>query len=83
MISGMTILTFIHVVLSLVGIFSGFVVVFVLIVQLFEKVPGLKAIAPTLSEPPFRLAQLFALEVFLLVGILVSKRFVKGQIQAA
>ena len=83
MISGMTILTFIRVVLSLVGIFLGFVVVFVLIVQLFEKVPGPKAIARTLSEPPFRVAQLFALEVFLLVGILVSKRFVKGQIQAA
>jgi len=83
MISGMTIFTFIHVGLSLVGIFSGFVVVFALIVQLFEKVPEMKAIARTLSEPPFRVAQLFALQVFLLVGILVSKRFVKGQIQAA
>ena len=83
MLFGMTTFTLVHVLISLIGIFSGFVVVFALIVQLFEKVPEMKAIARTLSEPPFRVAQLFALQVFLLVGILVSKRFVKGQIQAA
>src|SRR5450631_3975041 len=32
--------------------------VFVLIVQLFEKVPALKALAPTQSEPPFQVTQL-------------------------
>ena len=31
--------------------------VFVLIVQLFQKVPALKALAPTQSEPPFLLTQ--------------------------
>ena len=35
--------------------------VFVLIVQLFEKVPALKALAPTQSEPPFLVAQLVVL----------------------
>src|SRR5215212_5845801 len=32
--------------------------VFVLIVQLFQKVPALKALAPTQSEAPFAVAQL-------------------------
>ena len=31
--------------------------VFVLVVQSFEKIPGLKAIAPTQKEPPFAIAQ--------------------------
>ena len=31
--------------------------VFVLIVQSFQKVPALKALAPTQSEPPFAIAQ--------------------------
>src|SRR5208283_4813222 len=35
--------------------------VFVLIVQLFEKVPALKAIAPTQAAPPFLVAQLTCL----------------------
>src|SRR5262245_37775656 len=35
--------------------------VFVLVAQLFQKVPALKALAPTQSEPPFAAAQLFVL----------------------
>jgi hypothetical protein len=31
--------------------------VFVLVVQTFEKVPSLRAIAPTQKEPPFAAAQ--------------------------
>ena len=34
---------------------------FVLIAQLFEKVPALKALAPTQSEPPFKAAQFVVL----------------------
>jgi hypothetical protein len=45
--------------------------VFVLIAQLFLKVPALKALAPTQSEPPFLLAQLLVL----LGTILAAKRF--------
>ena len=147
MISGMTTFTFVHVLLSLIGIFSGFVVVlgllkaerldgwtalflvstvlsvtgfllpahrfmpshgvgiislivlaiaifaryarhlagawrriyvitavialylnfFVLIVQLFQKVPALKAVAPTQSEAPFKVTQLVALAGFIRV----------------
>jgi len=35
--------------------------VFVLVVQLFQKVPALKAMAPTQSEPPFAVTQLVVL----------------------
>jgi hypothetical protein len=38
--------------------------VFVLVVQLFEKVPALKALAPTQSEDPFKFAQGLVLGLF-------------------
>ena len=38
--------------------------VFVLVAQLFKKVPVLRAAAPTLMEPPFLIAQLAVLAVF-------------------
>jgi hypothetical protein len=38
--------------------------VFVLVAQFFKKVPALTALAPTLSEPPFALAQSVVLVVF-------------------
>ena len=44
--------------------------VFVLIVQSFEKVPLLNAIAPTQSEPPFAVTQLLVLLFFFVLGVL-------------
>ena len=133
MISGMTTFTVLHVVISLVGIFSGLIVlfgllsrkrldrwtaiflvgaislvalalaivaryrrqlaggwrrtyvigavialylnVFVLVVQLFEKVPVLKALAPTQSEAPFVVTQLVIMAIFAGLGIAAAKRF--------
>jgi len=49
--------------------------VFVLVVQAFEKVPGLKALAPTQKEPPFLIAQLVVLLIFVALIILATKRF--------
>ena len=49
--------------------------VFVLIVQLFQKVPALKALAPTQSEPPFVLTQGAALAVFAALIIAALIRF--------
>jgi hypothetical protein len=49
--------------------------VFVLIVQGFLKVPALKALAPTQSEPPFLVAQLLVLLLFVGLTILAAKRF--------
>src|ERR1700730_2256548 len=43
--------------------------VFVLIAQTFQKVPALKAIAPTQSEPPFAIAQLVVLVLFVVFGV--------------
>jgi hypothetical protein len=42
---------------------------FVLIVQLFLKVPALGALAPTQTEPPFLVAQLINLAFFAWLGI--------------
>ena len=46
--------------------------VFVLIAQLFMKVPALKALAPTQTEGPFKLTQLVVLVVFVVLTILAS-----------
>ena len=42
--------------------------VFVLIVQMFQKVPALRELAPTQSEPPFQMTQLAVLVIFLALG---------------
>ena len=49
--------------------------VFVLIVQAFEKVPALNALAPTQQESPFLVAQLVVLLVFIGLTIAAAKRF--------
>lgn len=49
--------------------------VFVLVVQSFEKVPALKAAAPTQKEAPFAIAQIAVLVVFVGLTILAVKRF--------
>jgi len=49
--------------------------VFVLVVQLFEKVPALRALAPTQKEPPFLVAQVVVLLIFVGLTILSAKRF--------
>jgi hypothetical protein len=49
--------------------------VFVAIVQAFLKVPALKAMAPRQTEPPFVLAQLLAMAVFFVLGIVAIKKF--------
>jgi hypothetical protein len=48
---------------------------FVLVVQLFEKVPTLKAVAPTQKEAPFAVAQLALLALFVVLTIFAVKRF--------
>lgn len=49
--------------------------VFVLIVQLFEKVPALNAMAPTQSEPPFKITQIVVLAIFVVLGMFAAKGF--------
>ena len=48
---------------------------FVLVVQLFEKVPALYAIAPSQTESPFKLTQLAVLVLSALLAIVAVIRF--------
>jgi hypothetical protein len=56
--------------------------VFVLIVQSFQKLSALHALAPTQSEPPFLIAQGVALAAFLVLGILAALKFRPAAISA-
>ncbi len=49
--------------------------VFVLVVQLFRKVPAFLVLAPTQSEPPFAVSQGIVFLVFLVLGIGAVRRF--------
>ncbi len=49
--------------------------VFVLVVQSFEKVPALHALAPTQKEPPFAIAQLVVLVLFIVLTVFAARRF--------
>jgi hypothetical protein len=51
---------------------------FVLVVQSFEKVPPLRAIAPTQKEPPFAIAQIVLLLLFVVLTTFAVKRFRAG-----
>jgi hypothetical protein len=62
----------IYVVTAVIALYLN---VFVAIVQAFQKVPALNALAPTQKEPPFAIAQLGALVIFILLAVVASKRF--------
>jgi hypothetical protein len=49
--------------------------VFVLVAQLFLKIPTLHELAPKGSEPPFAIAQGVVLVLFVVLGILAVRRF--------
>jgi hypothetical protein len=49
--------------------------VFVLIVQSFAKIPSLKSLAPTQTEPPFKITQLIVLVIFIAFIVIAAKRF--------
>jgi len=57
--------------------------VFVLIVQAFQKLPPLKALAPTQTEPPFAIVQAVNLVAFLVLGYLATKRFQPESVHAS
>jgi len=57
------------------AVFALYLNCFVLVVQIFLKVPGVKSLAPTQSEPPFLAAQFLLLVVFIVLGVLATMRF--------
>lgn len=48
---------------------------FVLVAQIFMKVPAAHALAPTQKEPPFLIAQLVVMAIFIVLGIFAVKQF--------
>jgi hypothetical protein len=68
----------IYVVTSIMALWFN---VFVFIVQSFEKVPSLHALAPTQSEPPFKIAQLLFLVIFVILGIFSVRTFHPAPVQ--
>jgi hypothetical protein len=62
----------IYVVSAMIALYLN---VFVLIAQLFQKVPTLNVLAPTQTELPFLVGQLFTLIVFALLTIASAIRF--------
>jgi hypothetical protein len=50
---------------------------FVLIVQSFQRIPVLKALAPTQTEAPFAVAQLAALVGFVVLGYAAGRGFLR------
>ena len=70
----------IYVVTAMIALYLN---VFVLIAQLFQKVPSLKALAPTQTEPPFLVAQLSTLLIFVLLTIAAAIRFRSANLRSA
>jgi hypothetical protein len=62
----------IYVVTAMIALYLN---VFVGVVQAFEKVPVLKALAPTQTEPPFKLTQLVVLALFIVLTVAAAIRF--------
>ncbi|MGJ4903826.1 hypothetical protein ACQR0V_19855 [Bradyrhizobium sp. HKCCYLS2058] len=62
----------VYVVTSLLSLYLN---VFVAIVQSFQKIGALNALAPTQSEPPFAVAQIVTLLLFIGLGIVSWRRF--------
>jgi hypothetical protein len=48
---------------------------FVAVVQAFQKLSFLRPLAPTQSEPPFQIAQIVLLVIFVVFGFLAVRRF--------
>jgi len=57
--------------------------VFVGVVQAFQKVPFLKPLAPTQSEPAFFFTQLVVLALFVVLTVVAAIRFHNEQLRAA
>jgi hypothetical protein len=68
---------------SVTAVLSLWLNVFVLIAQLFMKVPALHPLAPTGSEPPFLIAQTVVMIIFIALAVLAAKNFRGDAVRAA
>jgi hypothetical protein len=62
----------VFVITSAIALYFNF---FVLVVQSFEKIPALHAMAPTQSEAPFKVVQLVSLLVFITLATMAFRKF--------
>jgi hypothetical protein len=69
-----------YVISSMIALYLN---VFVLVVQLFRRVPALKALAPTQTESPFKITQLVVLLVFVVITILAAMKFRHAELRTA
>jgi hypothetical protein len=60
------------------ALFGLYLNCFVAVVQSFQKIPALHALAPKGNEPPFAVAQGALLLVFIVIGVVALKRFHPG-----
>ena len=58
----------------LTAVLALYLNVFVLVVQLFLKVPVLKALAPTQQEPPFLIVQVIVLALFIWLAVAAVRK---------
>lgn len=57
------------------AIFALYLNCFVLVAQMFQKIPSLHALAPTGTEGPFKITQATVLVLFLVIGFLANRKF--------
>jgi hypothetical protein len=57
------------------AVLSEYLNVFVGVVQSFQKIPLLHPLAPTGSEPPFIVAQVIVMAIFVVLAIIAIRRF--------
>lgn len=60
---------------AITAMLSFYLLLFVLVAQSFQKVPALRALAPTGSEPPFAIAEGLLLVAFVALTWLATRRF--------
>ena len=62
----------IYVVTAIIGLYFN---CFVGVAQSFLKIAALHALAPTGSEPPFVIAQVGLLAIFIVIGVVAVRRY--------
>lgn len=67
---------------AITAMLSFYLLLFVLVAQAFQKVPALRALAPTGSEPPFAIAEGLLLVAFVALTWLAARRFTSYRVAA-
>ncbi|MEW6255733.1 MAG: hypothetical protein AB1592_07230 [Pseudomonadota bacterium] len=64
-------------------VISEYLLIFVAVAQVFQKVPGARALAPTGSVPPFAIAEGILLAAFVAIGWLAVRNVRRGRVALA